>query len=142
MVTATGSATASRVGENYDVEDQRVRLRASRCRACGAVFHPPRLVCAGCGHRELEPVHLGPVGTAYTFTCVHQSTPDFQTPYVLVYVDFPEAVRVLLPFLGDEPPAIGETVELVLGPGPRLADGVPVTLVHAGPLPSRRNDHG
>ncbi len=132
----------SPVDASYEVEDERVHLRGSRCRACQAVFHPPRPVCAGCGHRDLEPVRLGPVGTVYTFSRVHQSTPDFQAPYVLAYVDFPEAVRVLLPFLGEQPPTIGDEVDLVLAPGPRLADGAPVTLVHARPLPSRRNDRG
>ncbi len=107
----------------YQMEDGLARLRAGRCPECGALFCPPRLACAGCGHRGLDEVLLAPQGTVYTFTQVHQSTPEFQAPYVLAYVDFPEQVRVMLPVLGDQAPPIGATVQIVEAPGPRIVDG-------------------
>ena len=115
----------------YELEDGLVRLRAGRCPECGAVFCPARLVCDGCGHRGLDEILLAPRGTIYTFTQVHQSTPEFATPYYLVYVDFAEQVRVMLPYAGEEVPRIGESVEIVLGRGPRLAEGEPEEGPHA-----------
>ncbi|MHB8244986.1 MAG: Zn-ribbon domain-containing OB-fold protein [Acidimicrobiales bacterium] len=106
----------------FEVDNGLVRLRGGRCPHCAAVFCPARLVCDGCGHRGLEDVLLEPRGSIYTFTEVHQSTPEFRTPYFLVYVDFSENVRVMLPALGEETPKIGAAVEIVLAPGPRLVD--------------------
>jgi uncharacterized OB-fold protein len=107
----------------YEIEAGLVRLRAGKCPQCGALFCPTRLVCGGCGHRGLDELLLAPRGTVYTFTQVHQSTPEFAAPYFLAYVDFPEQVRVMLPALGDEAPRIGEAVEVVMAPGPRIVEG-------------------
>ncbi len=115
--------TMAVIERDYEEADGLVRLRAGRCPQCGAVFCPAGLVCAGCGHRGLEDLFLGPRGTVYTYTRVHQSTPEFRAPYSLAYVDFPEQVRVMLPVLGAETPVIGDSVEIVLAPGPRLVDG-------------------
>lgn len=115
----------------YEAANGLVRLRGGKCPQCGAVFCPARLVCDGCGHRGLEEVLLEPRGTIYTFTEVHQSTPEFRTPYFLVYVDFPENVRVMLPATGEETPRIGAPVEIVLAPGPRLVGGEPEEGPHA-----------
>ena len=115
----------------YEIEGGFVHLRAGRCPECGAVFCPARVVCDGCGHRGLDEILLAPRGTTYTFTTVHQSTPDFRTPYHLAYVDFDEHVRVMLPTAGEETPRIGAAVEIVLGPGPRVVDGEPEVGPHA-----------
>ncbi len=129
-MTSMEAATAM-MKRPYEVEGGLVRLRAGRCPECGAVYCPARLVCDGCGHRGLEEILLAPRGTIYTFTTVHQSTPEFRTPYHLCYVDFDEQVRVMLPAAGDERPRIGEAVEIVLGTGPRLVDAEPEEGPHA-----------
>ena len=129
-MVSTEAATAV-MKRPYEVEDGLVRLRAGRCPACNAVYCPARLVCDGCGHRGLEEILLAPRGKIYTFTTVHQSTPEFQTPYHLCYVDFDEQVRVMLPAAGEERPRIGEDVEIVLGTGPRLVGTEPEEGPHA-----------
>lgn len=129
MMSSEAGTAATR--PPYELEGGLVRLRAGRCPECGAVFCPARLVCAGCGHRGLEEILLAPRGTIYTFTTVHQSTPEFRTPYDLLYVDFDEQVRVMLPAVGEERPRIGEPVEIVLGTGPRLVDSEPEEGPHA-----------
>lgn len=78
------------------------RLVGARCLRCGAAFFPRRAVCARCLSSEVEAVPLSPTGTLYTYTVVHQSTPEFPTPYVLAYVDLPEGVRLLAPLVGVE----------------------------------------
>ena len=122
---------------NYVIEGDRVRLRASRCPACGSVFHPPRTICPIDGAGSLEEILLGNEGTVYTFTVVRQSTPEFKTPYVLVYVDFPEQVRVLMPYDGEEPPSIGSQVDIVMGFGPKQEEGELAGVPHASG-PSRK----
>lgn len=134
-------ATQAASGE-YELEDGLVRLRAGRCPECGAVFCPYGLVCPGCGHRGLDEILLQPGGTIYTYTRVHQSTPQFETPYDLVYVDFLENVRVMLPALGDGPPVIGEQVEIVLARGPHIENGELVDAPHARMVPERSGQDG
>ena len=103
---------------NFVIEDGKVHLRASRCPSCGAALYPSREICPADGTDSLEDILLSSSGTVYTFTVARQSTPEFRTPYVLVYVDFPENVRVLLPYDGSEPPVIGAKVEIVMADGP------------------------
>ncbi|MDA8192762.1 MAG: OB-fold domain-containing protein [Thermaerobacter sp.] len=121
--------------DHYALEGDRVYLVGSRCPECDAAFYPEQAVCARCGHRGSEPLRLGPGGTLYTWTRVHQSTAEFKTPYVLGYMDFSQNVRVLVPLTDGAEPKIGMALELVLAPGPRMgADQTPATLVHARPV--------
>ena len=77
-------------------------LVGSRCGACEAHYYPRREVCARCTSENMESVALSTTGTLYTYTVIHQSTPDFTVPYVLGYVDLPEGVRVLGQVVLDE----------------------------------------
>jgi uncharacterized OB-fold protein len=76
----------------------------------------------------VERVDLSGRGTVYTYTVVRQSTPEFQTPYVLVYVDFPEGVRVLGQLVGCGPEAVrvGMPVEVVFQEVGKDPEGRPV----------------
>lgn len=126
-----GTKEAMHDPDHYQVDGETVYLIGSQCSECDAVFYPEQAVCARCGHRGSEPLRLGPTGTLYTWTRVHQSTPEFKVPYVLAYVDFSQNVRVLVPLADGIEPQVGMAVELVLAPGPRMgADGTPMTLVH------------
>ncbi len=105
----------------------RLRLVATRCETCGAHFFPRRRVCARCLGSQLSSVPLSTRGTLYTYTVVHQSTPQFATPYVLAYADLPEGVR-LLAQLAAAPADVrlGMPVELRVEPVATGADGRPV----------------
>jgi uncharacterized OB-fold protein len=121
--------------DHYEIDGANIYLLGSQCSACGAAFYPEQTVCGRCGHRGSESLRLGPDGILYTWTRVHQSTPEFKTPYVLSYVDFPQNVRVLVPLVDNAEPKIGMAVKLVLAPGPKLShDGQPVELVHVAPV--------
>lgn len=114
-----------------------VRLVASRCQACGAHFFPQRLVCARCLARDLATVPLSGRGTLYTYTTVYQSTPEFPTPYLLAYVDFPEGVRVLAQLIGAPPDAvrIGMPLELRVEPMRTDTEGRPILGYRLYPAP-------
>ena len=74
---------------------QRYRLEASRCRTCGKVSFPPRLVCPGCQGEGFETVTLPERGTLVTWTVLHVAPRGFsgQTPYIVGIVDL-AGVRV------------------------------------------------
>ncbi|HZD24481.1 MAG TPA: Zn-ribbon domain-containing OB-fold protein [Acidimicrobiia bacterium] len=94
--------------------DGGIRLLGSRCPECGAHFFPVREVCARC-LTELEPFRLSTEGTLYTCTVVRQSTPAFEVPYILGYVDLPEGVRLMAQLTGldTDEVRIGMRLELV-----------------------------
>lgn len=101
------------------------QLAGTRCRNCGAHFFPRRTVCAKCLSTETEVVPLSTRGKLYTYTVVHQSTPEFRTPYILGYVDLPEGVRVLAPLadLEVDRVRIGMPLELWVEPVRTDAEG-------------------
>ena len=104
-MTATDHSVAAvsfRPGELEIDADGSGHLLGSRCRACGAHFFPVRQVCAGCLGSDLETVRFSTKGTLYTYTVVRQSTPAFEVPYLLGYVDLPEGVRVMGQLTGAE----------------------------------------
>ena len=100
-------------------------MLCGHCPSCGASFFPYRQVCSRCLHESLERVPLSLRGTVYTYTVIHQAPPGFEVPYVLVYVDFPEGVRVLGQLAGLPPGAvrIGMEVELAVEPFGEDAEG-------------------
>ena len=93
-------------------------LLGSRCTECEAYFFPIRAACARCLHQELETIRFSTTATLYTFSVVRQSTPDFEVPYALGYVDLPEGVRVMTQLTGLEPEdyQLGMEMELVVEP--------------------------
>lgn len=93
-------------------------LLGSRCTSCGAHFFPVRQACSGCLHDDLETVRFSRTATLYTFSIVRQSTPEFEVPYALGYVDLPEGVRVMTQLTGRdvEDYEIGMEMELVVEP--------------------------
>jgi len=44
------------------------RLTTTKCRKCGKLLFPPRIVCSNCVSNELEWVDLGAEGELYAFT--------------------------------------------------------------------------
>jgi len=75
------------------------RLLGSRCRSCGEVFFPRRVVCAKCLAVGTEPVELGPCGRLWTWTWCHlplfgsRRSPE-DGGYAVGQVDLPEGPRV------------------------------------------------
>ena len=82
----------------FDVDDSGIRLKGSKCTACGEVFYPRRLVCAKCLHEGTDDVHLSTTGTLYTWTWVHvplfAKTDSKVSAYGVGQVDLPEGPRI------------------------------------------------
>jgi len=75
---------------------QRYRLEASKCKGCGAVWFPPRLICAECGKRDFEGVRLADQGKVTTFTVIRVPPSEFsgQAPYAVGIVDLDGGVSI------------------------------------------------
>lgn len=75
---------------------QRYRLEADKCKQCGHISFPPRLVCPKCKAKTFETVQLGREGKILTFTiiCVGPDKFSKETPYVVAIIELNDGVRL------------------------------------------------
>ena len=94
---------------------QRYRLEAGKCRKCGKVFMPPRLICDGCRAGDFEKIRLPDTGKIYTYTTIRVPPSGFvsQAPYVLAVVELGDA-KLTMQITDCEPQAlkIGDKVRV------------------------------
>jgi hypothetical protein len=88
----------------------------------------------------MDTVGFSTEGTLYTYSVVRQSTPAFEVPYALGYVDFPEGVRIMGQISGCdlEDIHIGMPVVLVLEPFGEDDEGTPLTGFRFQPVEGQR----
>jgi hypothetical protein len=99
-------------------------LLIQRCRACGAVQHYPRGVCAACWAADPEWIPSAGRGRIYTFTVTYRTQARGfrdELPYVLAWVELEEGVQALANIVGGDPA--------------RLAIGMPVRVVFEAVTP-------
>jgi 3-oxo-4,17-pregnadiene-20-carboxyl-CoA hydratase alpha subunit len=90
-------------------------LRIQRCRACGALRHPPGPLCTACGSHDRGHVVASGLGTVYSFVVHHHPpVPGKELPLVVALVELEEGVRMLGELHGVDSAAvkIGERVRL------------------------------
>lgn len=75
---------------------QRYRMEASKCKKCGHVYFPPRLICRECQGREFEMVVLSERGKLLSFTVIHTPASQFKdiSPYALGILETQEGARL------------------------------------------------
>ncbi len=75
---------------------QRYRLEAVRCKGCGKIHFPPRLVCASCGARDFEKHILPNEGKIVTYTIIRVPPAPFkdQAPYAVGIVELSNGVKL------------------------------------------------
>ncbi len=75
---------------------QRYRLEANKCKKCGLVFFPPRLICPQCQNREFEETKLAEKGKVLTFTVIRVPPHQFvdQAPYAVGIVELDDGVKL------------------------------------------------
>ena len=114
------------------------RLMASRCKACGSVYLPPRPLCPHCASHAMAWMHLQGKGKLAAFTAISVAPSamvrngfDRNNPYCTGVVELEEGVRISARILGvdakrPEGIAIGASLALeVLRDG----DGKPQPIV-------------
>ncbi len=79
---------------------QKYRLEAGKCKKCGKILFPQRLICPLCGFKEFEKINLPLEGKIVSFSELHTGHPAFSDlqPYALVIVEVMEDVKILMPF--------------------------------------------
>jgi uncharacterized OB-fold protein len=75
---------------------QRYRLEAGKCKNCGLVVFPPRLICPHCKNREFEMKKLAETGKVLTFTIIRVPPQQFvdQAPYAVGIVELDDGVKL------------------------------------------------
>ena len=75
---------------------QRYRLEAAKCKKCGKIFFPPRLICNCCFHREFEAITLPWEGTLVSYTIIRTPPAPFfdQAPYAVGIVEILQGLRI------------------------------------------------
>ena len=96
---------------------QRYRLEAGKCKQCGHISFPPRLVCPKCKSKSFETVNLSREGKILTLTIIRVAPEKFskETPYVVAIIELNDGVR-LTAQVADcdiEKVEIGDKVKLV-----------------------------
>ena len=94
----------------------RYRLEAGKCRKCGQVAYPSRMVCSGCRGRDFETIRLTPSGTVVTSTVIHVPPDDFlnEAPYAMAIIETPEGARFMTQVVDCDPDAVGPGMEVSL----------------------------
>jgi len=96
---------------------QRYRLEASKCKTCGKINFPPRLICPSCKSREFETITLSDKGKILTYTVIRVASAIFsrETPYAVAIIETTEGAK-LMAMIADtnlDDVAIGKKVKLV-----------------------------
>lgn len=76
---------------------QRYRLEGNRCKKCGKVFFPPRLICNECSSLEFETYTLPNEGEVIAFTIIRIPPKGFtdEVPYALAIVELQDKTRIM-----------------------------------------------
>jgi len=86
---------------------------AQKCEPCNKLWHPPRPICPECHSLEKTTEKLS--GKATVLSWVRQVRPGsfgFKESPIVILVELEEGLRMVSNLVGDEPPEIGEAVEV------------------------------
>ncbi len=99
--------------KDYNEALKQNRLLGLKCRACGAVTVPPKMVCQQCTSPDMEIMELKGAGKIRTFTTVYVASEgrEDEVPYTIVLVELEEGPWIM-GNLGDIDPAQA-TMELI-----------------------------
>ena len=92
--------------KEYNEALKQNKLLGLKCKACGAVTTPPKMVCRECAGTELEITQLKGTGKIQTFTTVYVSAEgrEDEAPYILVLVELDEGPWIMGNLDGVDPP--------------------------------------
>ena len=75
---------------------QRYRLEAGKCKKCGQIYFPPRLICSECKSNQFETIKLNPEGKLLTYTIIRIASDKFsiQAPYAVGIIELNDGVKL------------------------------------------------
>jgi len=96
------------------------RLIGGKCKACGDVVFPKRVLCDMCGSGEpMEEILIGEQGILDTYAVVRVGYPGYDLPYIIAHVTLPEGedLQVLAQLEDCEPGEVRIGMPLILTSG-------------------------
>jgi uncharacterized OB-fold protein len=69
-------------------------IPATKCKACGKLYFPPRADCIDCLSSDVEWIPLSGRGRLITYTTANFAPAGFEAPYTLALAELEEGVRV------------------------------------------------
>ena len=75
---------------------QRYRLEAQKCKKCGKVLFPPRMICPECKGREFDDTKLAEMGKILTYTIIRVPPHQFvdQAPFAVGIAELDDGVKL------------------------------------------------
>jgi hypothetical protein len=83
--------------KDYNEALKQNKLLGLKCRACGAVTVPPKMVCRQCASPDMDIVELKGSGKIRTFTTVNVASEgrEDEVPYVIVMVELEDGPWIM-----------------------------------------------
>jgi len=97
------------------------KLLGLKCKECGTITTPPKMVCRQCTSPDMDIVELTGKGKNQTFTVVHVAPEgrEEEAPYIIVLVELDEGPWIMGNLVGVDPNEV--TTELVIGRRVKMA---------------------
>ncbi len=98
------------------------KLLGLKCKSCGTVTVPPKMVCRSCAGPELEVLELKGTGRIQTFTTCNVAPEgrEDEVPYIIMLVELDEGPWIMGNLIGVDPEKA--TMETVMGKGVRMTE--------------------
>ena len=89
------------------------KLLGLKCKECGTITVPPKMVCRKCASPDLEVVELKGTGKIQTFTTCNVAPEgrEDEVPYIILLVELDEGPWIMGNLTGTDPTTV--TVELI-----------------------------
>ena len=91
--------------KDYNEALKQNRLLGLKCKKCGTVTTPPKMVCRECAGSDMEITELKGAGKIKTFTTVYVPSEgrEEETPYIIVLVELDEGPWIMGNLAGIDP---------------------------------------
>jgi uncharacterized OB-fold protein len=91
--------------KQYNEALKQNKLLGLKCKQCGAVTVPPRIVCSNCTSTDMDIVELSGSGKIQTFTTVFVAPEgrESECPYVIVMAELDEGPWIMGNLTGVDP---------------------------------------
>jgi len=75
---------------------QRYRYESGKCKQCGKIYFPPRLICSACRSKKFETIILKTNGKVLTYTIIRVPPSQFkdEAPYAMGIVELEGGGRI------------------------------------------------
>ena len=91
--------------KDYNEALKKNKLLGLKCKECGAITVPPKMVCRTCTSPDMDIVELGSKGKIVTFTTVNVASEgrEDEVPYIIVLVELDEGPWIMGNLINSDP---------------------------------------